>query len=40
MIKGSSLVNKSKKAIETDLRKEFILASTDDTFKKICRYTS
>lgn len=36
MIKGSSLVNKSKKAIEADLRKEFILASTDDTFKKVC----
>ena len=30
------IVNKSKKAIENDLRKEYILASKDDMFKKIC----
>ena len=36
MIKGSSLVNKSKKAINDDLRREFILASKDETFTKLC----
>ena len=36
MIKGSSLVNKSKKAINDDLRREFILASKDETFSKLC----
>ena len=36
MIKGSSLVNKSKKAIDDDLRREFILASKDETFNKLC----
>ena len=29
-------VNKSKKAIYDDLRKEFILSSSDETFKKLC----
>ena len=36
MIKGSSLVNKSKKAINDELRREFILASKDETFAKLC----
>ncbi len=36
MIKGSSIVNKSKKAINDDLRREYILASKDETFNKLC----
>ena len=36
MIKSQSFVKKSKKAINDDLRKEFILAGEDDTFKKLC----
>ena len=36
MIKGSSLVNKSKKAINDELRREYILASKDETFSKLC----
>lgn len=36
MIKGNSMVTKSKKSIENDLRKEFILASQDETFLKLC----
>lgn len=36
MIKGNSYVNKSKKAIEDDLRREFILSSKDETFNKLC----
>ncbi|MGM9877780.1 MAG: primosomal protein DnaI [Bacilli bacterium] len=36
MIKSNSFVKKSKKAIESDLRREFILSSTDEVFKKLC----
>ena len=36
MIKGSNFVNKSKKSINDDLRREYIKSSTDDTFKKLC----
>ena len=36
MIKGNSLVKKSPKTIENDLRREFILASEDETFVKLC----
>lgn len=36
MIKGSSLVKKSKKEINDSLRREFILASNDETFHKLC----
>ena len=36
MIKGSSIVNKSKKAINDELRREYILASKDETFAKLC----
>lgn len=36
MIKGNSLVKKSPKSIENDLRREFILASQDETFVKLC----
>jgi len=36
MIKTNSFVNKSKKSMNDSLRKEFILASTDETFKKLC----
>ena len=36
MIKTSSFVNKSKKAINDSLRKEYLLASSDETFKKLC----
>lgn len=36
MIKGSSFVNKSKKSINDELRREYIKSSTDDTFKKLC----
>ena len=33
MIEGNSYVKKSKKELEKDLRKEFILSSKDETFK-------
>ena len=36
MIKSKSLVNKSKKDINDELRREFIKSSTDETFKKVC----
>jgi len=36
MIKSNNFVKKSKKAINDDLRKEFILSSSDETFKKLC----
>ena len=36
MIKGSSLIKKSKKDINDGLRREFILSSKDETFKKLC----
>ena len=36
MIKANSLVNKSKKSIENELRREFVLAEKDETFKKLC----
>ena len=36
MIKGSSIVKKSKKDINDGLRREFILSSKDETFKKLC----
>lgn len=36
MIKSNSFVKKSKKSINDDLRKEFILSSSDETFKKLC----
>lgn len=36
MIKGSSFVNKSKKSINDELRREYIKSSTDDIFKKLC----
>ena len=36
MIKGSSFVKKSKKAINDELRRDFVLASSDETFKKLC----
>lgn len=36
MIKSNNFVKKSKRAINDDLRKEYILASSDDTFKKLC----
>ncbi len=36
MIKGNSFVNKSKKQLENELRSDFILASKDDMFKKLC----
>ena len=36
MIKGSNFVRKSKKAIQDDLRREFVLASKDETFTKLC----
>ena len=39
MIPGNSLVKKSPKSIENDLRREFILASQDETFIKLyCRF--
>ena len=43
MINGSSFVKKSKKAINDELRRDFVLASSDETFKKLCnrlKYTS
>jgi len=36
MKKASSFVSRSKKAIEDDLRSEYILASSDETFTKLC----
>ncbi len=36
MIKSNNLVNKSKKSIDNDLRREFILSSKDEMFTKIC----
>ena len=36
MIKGSNFVRKGKKAIQDDLRREFVLASKDETFTKLC----
>ena len=36
MINGSSYIKKSKKAINDELRRNFVLASTDETFKKLC----
>ena len=36
MIKGNSFIKKSKKEINDDLRKEYILSSNDETFKKLC----
>ena len=36
MISTNNYVKKSKSAIEKDLRREFILASQDETFLKLC----
>lgn len=36
MINGSSFVKKSKKAINDELRRDFVLASSGETFKKLC----
>lgn len=36
MIKGNRFIKKGKKAIEDDLRREYILASKDETFTKLC----
>ncbi len=36
MIKGNNFVRKGKKAIQDDLRREFVLASKDETFTKLC----
>ena len=36
MIKGNSFVRKGKKSIQDDLRREFVLASKDETFTKLC----
>ena len=36
MIKATNFVTKSKKAMNNDLRKEFILAGNDETFTKLC----
>ncbi len=36
MISTSKYINKSKKSIEDGLRREFLLSSTDTTFKKLC----
>ena len=36
MIKGKDLVTKGKKAINDELRREYILASKDETFTKLC----
>ena len=35
-MKANSLVNKGKKEINNELRREFILASKDETFVKLC----
>ena len=37
MINSSNFVKKSKKAINDELRRNFVLASSDDTFKKLCK---
>ena len=34
MIKGNSFIKKGKKAIEDDLRREYVLSSSDETFKR------
>lgn len=36
MIKSNNFVKKGKKAIQDDLRREFVLASKDTTFMKLC----
>lgn len=36
MIKSNNFVNRSKKAINDDLRRDFILASKDENFCKLC----
>lgn len=36
MIKGNSFIKKGKKAMQDDLRREFVLASKDETFTKLC----
>ena len=36
MIKGKSFIKKGKKAIEDDLRREYVLSSSDETFKNLC----
>ena len=36
MISSSDYVKKSKTSIQNDLRREFILASQDETFLKLC----
>lgn len=36
MISSKTIVTKSKKGIETDLRREFVLASKDEAFVKLC----
>ena len=36
MIKSNSFIKKSKRAIQNDLRKEFILAQKDELFCKLC----
>ena len=36
MINGSSFVKKSKKAINDELSRDFVLASSNETFKKLC----
>ena len=36
MIKGNSFIKKGKKAIEDDLRREYVLSSSDETFKNLC----
>ena len=36
MIKSTSLVKKGKKAILDDLRKEYVLSSSDEMFRKLC----
>ena len=36
MIKGNSFVNKSKKQINDELRREYIKSNTDESFRKLC----
>ena len=36
MIKSSNFIKKSKKNLDQELRREFILSSQDETFKKLC----
>ena len=36
MIKANSFVNKSKKSINDELRREYVLASKDEMFVKLC----